>query len=38
MLDPFQPAFIAWILLQMNNYFSKVDLENIRNKDSLIGF
>ena len=24
----------AWILLQINNYFSKVDLQNIRNKNS----
>ena len=23
----------AWILLQINNYFSKVDLQNIRNKN-----
>ena len=24
----------AWILLKINNYFSKVDLQNIRNKNS----
>ena len=29
---------IAWILLQLNNYFCKVDLENIRNESSVIGF
>ena len=28
----------ALILLQINNYFSKSDLENIRNKSSLIGY